>query len=80
MPTFDRMSLNDPEIVVKVVVKAWTCPLDAEPGPARVELHLAPGGVTTEQSAELIPDQARAVARALLELAAVADAERDTAQ
>ncbi len=78
VPTFDRMSLNDPEIIVKVVMKAWTCPLDAEPGPARVELQLAPGGVTTEQSAELTPGQARAVAGALLELAAVA--ERGTAQ
>ena len=45
----------------------------AEPGPARAQLALAPGGVITEQSAELTPGQARDVARALLELAVVAD-------
>jgi hypothetical protein len=75
--TFDRMGINDPEIIVKAVVKAWTCPLDAEPGPARVQLALAPGGVITEMSAELSPGQARDVGRALLELAAVAEGESE---
>jgi hypothetical protein len=72
-PTFDRICIDDPEIIVTAVVKAWTCPLDAEPGPARVQLALAPGGVITELSAELTPGQARDVARTLLELAAVAE-------
>ena len=51
--TFDRIEVSDPEIIVMASVKAWTCPLDAEPGPARVQLALAPGGVITELSAEL---------------------------
>jgi hypothetical protein len=71
--TFDRIGINDPEIIVKAVVQAWTCPLGAEPGPAQVELALAPGGVITELSAGLTPAQARDVARVLLELADVAE-------
>lgn len=40
IPTSDRMALNDPETVVKVSLKAWTPELDANPGPARIELQL----------------------------------------
>ncbi len=55
VPTFDRLGPDDPEIVVKVIVKVWTCPLDAEPGPGRVELQVTHGGVASEDTAELTP-------------------------
>ena len=72
-PTFDRLGPHDPGIVVKVLVKAWTCPLDAKAGPGRVELQVTQGSVASEDTAELTPGQARAVAQALQELADVAE-------
>ena len=40
VPTSDRLFTDGPESVVKVSLKAWTKPLDAEPEPARVDLQL----------------------------------------
>ena len=63
---------DDPESVVKVILKAWTNRLDAQPGPGRVELQLATTEYNTDSYVELTPDQARAVASALLKIAEIA--------
>jgi hypothetical protein len=66
--------LNDnPAMVVKVILKSWTHPLDAEPGPGLIELQLATTEYNTDLFVEITPGQARAVAEALLELAATAE-------
>lgn len=76
VPTSYRMlGLDGPETVVKAFLISWTHPLDAEPGPARIELQLATTEANTDACAEITPAQARAIAQALLELAATA--ERD---
>lgn len=64
---------DNPETVVKVILKAWTHPLDAEPGRASVELQLAIGEQNTHMCAEFTPDQARAVASALIKTADIAE-------
>jgi hypothetical protein len=73
MPTSYRINLDAPETVVRVVLKSWTHPLDAEPGPALIEINLGTAGERTDLCAEITPSQARAVAAALLELADTAD-------
>jgi hypothetical protein len=73
IPTADRMLLDGPETIVKAILKSWTHPLDAEAGPARVELQLATTEQDTDMYAELTPDEARAVAAALLETADIAE-------
>lgn len=73
VPTSDRMLHDDPEVVVKVALKAWTPSLDADANPARIELQLGAADHDTDMYAELTPAEARAVASALLELASVAD-------
>ena len=73
IPTSDRMLRDDPEIVVKVALKAWAPGLDADAGPARIELQREAAGHDTDMYAELTPVEARAVATALPELASVAD-------
>ncbi len=78
VPTSYRMFTDDdPESVVKVILKAWTNRLDAEPGPGRIELQLATTEYNTDAYVELTPDQARAVSAALLKLADLA-ARADT--
>jgi hypothetical protein len=62
-----------PETVVKVILKSWTYPLGAEPGPGRVELQLATTEGNTDMYAELTPDEARTVASALLKIANIAE-------
>jgi hypothetical protein len=57
------------------MLKSWTCPLHAEPGPARIELQLGTAEERTDMNAELTPAEARAIAQALLDHAATA--ERD---
>ena len=64
-----------PETIVRAVLKSWTHPLHAEPGPAHIELNLGTTAERTDMCAEITPGEARAVARALLDLAATA--ERD---
>lgn len=73
IPASDRMLQDDPAIVVKVALKARTPGLDADAGPARIEHQLDAAGHDADVYAELTPVEARAVATALLELAAVAD-------
>ena len=76
VPTSDRMGrVSGPETVVKIFLTSWTHPLDAQPGPALIELQLGTAGQNTDMCAEITPGEARAIARALLELAATA--ERD---
>jgi hypothetical protein len=64
--------------IVRVVLKSWTHPLDADPGPALIELNLGTSGEPTDMCVEITPAEARAVAQALLDLAATA--ERDGPQ
>ncbi len=66
VPTNDRASLHDPYTIVKVILKSWTHPLDAEPGPTQIELQLAEGETNTERYVDVTPDQARTIANALL--------------
>jgi hypothetical protein len=61
--------------IVRAVLKSWTHPLDADPEPALIELNLGTAGERTDMCAEITPAEARAVAQALLDLAATA--ERD---
>ncbi len=67
------MLKDDPAMVVKVILKSWTHPLDAEAGPGLIELQLATTEYNTDLYVEITPGQARAVAAALLELAATAE-------
>ncbi len=59
--------------IVRAVLKSWTHPLDADPGPALIELNLGTAGERTDMCAEITPAEARAVAQALLDLAAAAE-------
>jgi hypothetical protein len=52
-----------------VYLTSWTCPLDAAPGAARIELILA--GAETDTYSALTAAEARAVARALTKAAAL---------
>jgi hypothetical protein len=61
--------------IVRAVLKSWTHPLAAEPGPARIEINLGTSTEHTDMSAEITADEAEAVARALLDLAATARRE-----
>ena len=76
VPTSDRwLGLVDgPQTVVHVILKSWTHPLNADSGPACIEINLGTRGQRTDSSAEVTPDEARAIAAALLDLAATADA------
>ena len=38
---------------MRVVLKSWTLPLDAEPGPALIELNLGTAGERTDLYAEI---------------------------
>ena len=59
-----------PETIVRAVLKSWTHPLHAEPGPADIELDLGTAAERTDMFAEITSGEARAIARALLDLAA----------
>jgi hypothetical protein len=65
-----RAKLDGPPDTVNMQLEAFTAPLDADPGPARIELELK----TTDGEAytELTSAEARAVAASLLRLADVA--------
>lgn len=73
MPTSYRMVDHGPEVVVRTILKSWTCPLDAELGPALIELQLGTAAQNTDLYADLTPGQAWAVAAALIELADAAE-------
>jgi hypothetical protein len=61
--------------IVRAVLTSWTHPLGADPGPALIELNLGTAAQRTDMCAEITPAEARAVAQALLDLAAVAERE-----
>jgi hypothetical protein len=65
--------------IVRGVLKSWTHPLGAEPGPVLIELNLGTVAERTDMCAEITPDEAEAVARALLDLAAAAKRQGPTA-
>jgi hypothetical protein len=73
IPTSDRRLRHDPQSVVKIILKAWTAPLDAEPGPCRIELQLATAEENTDMYVDLTPGEARAVATALLKTVGIAE-------
>ena len=64
-----------PPTIVRAVLKSWTHPLGAGPGPALIELNLGTAAERTDMYAEITPAGARAVAQALLDLAAIAERE-----
>lgn len=64
-----REMLNDPETVVKVSLKAWTHPMDAEPGPVTLDLQFATAEDGAHANIELTPGEARTIAAALIKLA-----------
>lgn len=66
---------DGPPTIIRVVLKSWTCPLDADPGPALIELNLGTAVQRTDMCTEISPAEARAVARALLDLATIAERE-----
>lgn len=75
--TADRLLVlpGEPPAVLRVLLKSWTQPLGAEPGPARIELNLGTAAAGTDMSAELTTEQAEDVAWALLARAAAARRE-----
>lgn len=66
-------AVDDPQLIVRVVVKSWTHPMDADPSPAQVELNLGTAEVRTDACGEMTPGEARAVAQALLDAASQAE-------
>jgi hypothetical protein len=78
VPTaFPFLGLGDEgPTIVRAVLKSWTHPLDADPGPTLVELNLGTPKSRTDASVEATPAEARAIAQALLALADTA--ERDS--
>jgi hypothetical protein len=69
---FAGLTDGDPAIV-RVVLKSWTHPLDAAPGPALIELGLGTAADRTDACVEATPAEARAIARALLDHADTAE-------
>lgn len=61
------------ETIVRVVLKSWTHPLDADPGPTLIEINLGTASKRTGACVEITPAEARTVAQALLDLAATAE-------
>jgi hypothetical protein len=70
--------MDGPKTIVRAVLKSWTHPLDADPGPTLIELNIGTPTERTDMSVEVTAAEARAIARALLDLAATA--ERDGPQ
>jgi hypothetical protein len=59
--------------IVRAVLKSWTHPLEASPGPTVIELNLGTAAERTDSCVEATPAEARAIARALLDLADTAE-------
>jgi hypothetical protein len=76
IPTADLKLGTGTETVVRILLKSWSCPLHAEPGPARIEPRLGTAEERTDLNVELTPAEARAIAQALLDHAANADEPR----
>lgn len=75
VPTSDRfMGMTDgPQTIVRAVLKSWTHPLYADPGSTLIELNLGTAAERTDLCVEATPAEARAIARALLDLANTAE-------
>ena len=73
VPTSYRAYRDEPETVVRAILKSWTHPLDAAPGPALIEVNLGTATERTDACAELTPAQARDLAAALVDLAGTAE-------
>ena len=69
---FAGLTDGDPTIV-RAVLKSWTHPLDAGPGPTRIELNLGTAASRTDSCVEVTSAEARAIAQALLDLAVIAE-------
>jgi Domain of unknown function (DUF6907) len=69
---FLGLANGDPTIV-RAILKSWTHPLDADPGPSLIELNLGTATERTDLCAEATPAEARAIAQALLDLADTAE-------
>ena len=68
------MGMTDgPQTIVRAVLKSWTHPMDADPGPTFIELNLGTAAERTDLCVEATPAEARAIARALLDLADIAE-------
>src|SRR5579859_3451560 len=50
--TFGGMS-DGPATIIRVVLKSWTHPMDADPGPTRIELNLGTATERTDLCAEI---------------------------
>lgn len=81
VPTSYRFmgTADGPETIIRAVLTSWTHPLGADPGPTLIELNLGTAAGRTDMCAELTPAEARAAARALVDLAAAAEREGPTA-
>ena len=57
MPTsYKFLGMTDgPQTIVRAVLKSWTHPLDADPGPALIELNLGTAEERTDMCAEITP-------------------------
>lgn len=55
MPTSYRMYRKAPAAVVWTILKSWTHPMDAEPGPALIEINLGTAEERTDACAEITP-------------------------
>jgi hypothetical protein len=53
VPASYRMHRDAPETVVRAILKSWTHPLDAEPGPALIEINLGTAGEWADACAEI---------------------------
>lgn len=66
--------LTDAEpTIVRAALKSWTHPLGTGPGPVLIELNLGTPAARTDSCVEATPAEARAIARALLDLADTAE-------
>lgn len=65
MPTsYQFLRLTDgAETIIRAVLKSWTHPPDADPGPALIELNLGTAAERTDMCTEVTPGEARAIAQ-----------------
>jgi hypothetical protein len=79
VPTSYREHRDAPDAVIWAMLKCWTHPLTADPGPPVIEVNIGTAVKWTDACAELTTGQARDLAAALLELAAVAESRQSPA-
>ncbi len=61
MPTaYPFLGMTDgASTIIRAVLKSWTHPVDADPGPALIELNLGTAAERTDMCAEITPIEAR---------------------